>query len=401
MGNENRDQVGLDRRNFLLNATVVGAGAVLAPIVASAEAKAAEEPAAAAAGTTAAASGPLTLTEVLRVAREKLFPRCRVCPECNGVACAGEVPGFGGIGTGASFKNNYQALANLHLQTRTFHDVKKPDTSVLIFGQTLAMPIMSASTGGVTYNMGGKMTEEDYVDALLGGCRMAGTVALVADGIGDPMEVFQRRLDVVKQYGGKVVVLIKPKTQEEIIKRIRMVEEAGGIAFGIDIDSAGRAARAVAGQTVEPKTPKQLAELAKATKLPFLIKGVMTPEEAKIAVDIGARAIGVSNHGGRVLDHTPGVAHVLPSIAEKVKGKITIIADGAVRHGADVLKLLALGADVTLCGRPLVRGAHGAGKEGVALILNGIRTELVDSMVLTGTAKASAVSPHIIAEARA
>ncbi len=399
MGIENHDHAGLDRRNFLLNATVVGAGAVLAPMVASSEVKAAE--AAADAHAPAAAGSALTLAEVLRVAREKLYPRCRVCPECNGIACAGEVPGFGGIGSGASFKNNYESLARLHLEMRTFHDIKKPDTSISIFGETLAIPVLAAATGGVTYNMGGKMTEEDYVDAIVGGCRMAGTVGLVADGIGDPMEVFQRRMSVVKQYGGKVVVLIKPKSQDEIIRRIRMVEEVGGIAFGIDIDSAGRAARAVAGQIVEPKTPKQLAELAKASKLPFFIKGIMSAEEAEIALDSGARAIGVSNHGGRVLDHTPGVAQILPAVADKVKGKITIIADGAVRHGADVLKLLALGADATLCGRPLVRGAHGAGKDGVALILNGIRTELVDSMVLTGTATARNVSSNTISEVRA
>lgn len=397
MGIENHDQTGLDRRNFLLNATVAGAGAVLVPMVVSSEVKAADA-ATADSHAPAAAGSTLTLTDVLRVAREKLYPRCRVCPECNGVACAGEVPGMGGIGSGAAFKNNYDSLARLHLETRTFHDVKKPDTSISIFGETLAIPVLSASTGGVTYNMGGKMTEEDYVDAIIGGCRMAGTMALVADGIGDPMEVFQRRLNVVKQYGGKVVVLIKPKSQEEIIKRIRMVEEVGGVAFGIDIDSAGRAARAVAGQIVEPKTPKQLAELAKASKLPFYIKGIMSADEAEIALDAGARAIGVSNHGGRVLDHTPGVAQILPAIVDRVKGKITIIADGAVRHGADVLKLLALGADATLCGRPLVRGAHGAGKDGVALILNGIRSELVDSMVLTGTATARNVSPKTISE---
>jgi isopentenyl diphosphate isomerase/L-lactate dehydrogenase-like FMN-dependent dehydrogenase len=280
---------------------------------------------------------------------------------------------------------------------RTFHDVHKPDTAVSVFGETIGIPIMSGATGGVTYNMGGKMGEEEYVEAIIGGCRAAGTIGLVADGIEDPTDVFLRRMAVVKRYGGKVVVLIKPKTQEEIIKRIRMVEDAGGIAFGIDIDSAGRAARAVAGQTVEPKTPKQLAELVRSTKLPFFIKGVMTPDEAQIAADVGAKAVGVSNHGGRVLDHTPGVAQVLPSIAEKVKGKITIIADGSVRHGADVLKLLALGADVTLVGRPLVRGAHGGGQDGVAVVLNAIKAELVDSMVLTGTASARNVSRTVLA----
>jgi isopentenyl diphosphate isomerase/L-lactate dehydrogenase-like FMN-dependent dehydrogenase len=393
----NAGQSTIDRRSFLRTATVAGAGAVLAPLITGAEAHAAE-PAADDALGLGGAPAPLTLGEVLKVAREKLYPRCRVCPECNGVACSGEVPGFGGIGSGASFRNNYDSLARLHLTMRTVHDVKKPDTSITLFGQDLALPVLSGATGGVTYNMGGKMTEEAYVDAIIGGCRAAGTMALIADGIGDPTDVFLRRMNVVKQYGGKVVVLIKPKTQDEIIRRIRMVEEAGGVAFGIDIDSAGRAARAVAGQTVEPKTPKQLAELAKSTHLPFFVKGIMTADEAQMAIDAGARAIGVSNHGGRVLDHTLGVSQVLPAIAKRAKGKVAIIADGAVRHGTDVLKLLALGADATLCGRPLVRGAHGGGKEGVALMLAAIRGELVDSMVLTGTAKARAVSGRIIAE---
>ena len=80
----------------------------------------------------------------------------------------------------------------------------------------------------------------------------------------------------------------------------------------------------------------------------------MTPDEAEIAVEVNAAAIVVSNHGGRVLDHTPGAADVLPEIAGRVKGKITILADGGVRTGADVLKLLALGADAVLIGRPLV-----------------------------------------------
>lgn len=78
-----------------------------------------------------------------------------------------------------------------------------------------------------------------------------------------------------------------------------MIEQAGGIAFGVDLDSAGRAARAVPGQIVEPKTRKQIEELLKSTRLPFIAKGIMTVEEAQIAVAPGARGIVVSIHGGR------------------------------------------------------------------------------------------------------
>ncbi len=397
------------RRNFIKVGMVAGAAALLTPVLAkTAQAADAAAPAAAPAAPAAPAAAPaapgakLKMGDVLRVAREKLYPICRVCPECDGVACAGEVPGMGGIGSGQAFKNNYNALARIELVMRTFHDVKKPDLTTTLFGQKLSMPVTSAVTGGVTYNMGNKMTEEEYINSILGGCLDAGTLGWVADGIGDKMEVFERRISVLKtQFGGKGIVTIKPKTNEEIIKRIRMVEEAGGVAVAIDIDSAGRAARAVPGQTVEPKTPKQLAELVKSTSLPFIIKGIMTVEEAKIAVEVGAKGICVSNHGGRVLDYTPATATVLPAIAAAVKGKTTILVDGAVRRGQDVLKFLALGADACLCGRPLVRGAHGAGRDGVALIMNTIKDELTVAMTLTGVADVRKATSNIIAKVQA
>ena len=396
------------RRNFIKAGMVAGAAALLTPVLAKTAQAAAPVDAAAPAAAAPAAAAPaapgakLKMGDVLRVAREKLYPICRVCPECDGVACAGEVPGMGGIGSGQAFKNNYNALARIELVMRTFHDVKKPDLTTTLFGQKLSMPVTSAVTGGVTYNMGNKMTEEEYINSILGGCLDAGTLGWVADGIGDKMEVFERRISVLKtQFGGKGIVTIKPKTNEEIIKRIRMVEEAGGVAVAIDIDSAGRAARAVPGQTVEPKTPKQLAELVKSTSLPFIIKGIMTVEEAKIAVEVGARGICVSNHGGRVLDYTPATATVLPAIAAAVKGKTTILVDGAVRRGQDVLKFLALGADACLCGRPLVRGAHGAGRDGVALIMNTIKDELTVAMTLTGVADVRKATSNIIAKVQA
>ena len=226
-------------------------------------------------------------------------------------------------------------------------------------------------------------------------CRR-GTIGWAADGIGDPLNVFEIRLKAVSKYKGKAIVTIKPKTQEEIIKRIRLIEQAGAVAFAIDIDSAGRAARAVPGQTVEPKSLKQLQEIVRSTKLPFIIKGVMTVDEAQKAVDVGAAGIVVSNHGGRVLDYTPGVADILPKIAAKVKGQTVILTDGCMKYGTDVLKMLAMGADAVLSGRHLLRGAVGGGREGVALMINKMKSELVDSMVLTGTASVRKVSKDIL-----
>ncbi len=393
--NEQQETIseGVSRRDFIKTAAV-GAG-VLAVAGISMRENLAE-----AAEATPAATGAkkLELKEVLKAAREKLYPRCRVCPECDGVACSGEVPGMGGIDSGKAFRNNLSALARYELNMSTFHEVKKPDTSLTLFGVKLAMPILSGITGGVSYNMGlqGKVTEEEYMEGIIAGCIKAGTIGFAADGIGDPLSVYQTRLKTVAKYRGKAAGQIKPRTQAEIIERIRLLEAAGAPFFAIDIDSAGRAARALPGKTVEPKSLKQLREIASSTKLPFIIKGIMTVDEAKKAIDVGAAGIVVSNHGGRVLDHTPGTAQVLPAIADKVKGDIIILADGGVRYGADVLKLLALGADAVLVGRPLLRGSVGGGPDGVALLLKKMQDELIVAMTLTGTADVKKVSRSIL-----
>jgi 4-hydroxymandelate oxidase len=397
---ESEEQGAVSRRNFMKTAAVVGAGVLAVQAAGRKEANAAGEAKHEAKAASAAAAGGSAkkLADVLKVAREKMYPRCRVCPECDGVACSGEVPGMGGIGSGKAFRNNIQALAKYELNLRTFHDVKKPDTTLTIFGTRLSMPILSGITGGVTYNMGlgGKVREEEYAEGIIGGCAQAGTLGFAADGIEDPLSVYETRLKIVGKYRGRAAAQIKPRTNEQIIERIRIIERAGAPFFAIDIDSAGRAARALPGQTVEPKTLKQLREIAKSTKLPFVIKGVMTPEEAQMALEIGAAGIVVSNHGGRVLDHTPGTAQILPAIAAKVKGKMVIFADGGVRYGADVLKMLALGADAVLVGRPLVRGSVGGGQEGVAMMLKKLNDELIVAMTLTGTADVKKVSRKIL-----
>ncbi len=129
-----------------------------------------------------------------------------------------------------------------------------------------------------------------------------------------------------------------------------------------------------------------------------------TRKRALISADdhvAGAAGIVVSNHGGRVLDHTPGTAKLLPAIAKTVKGRILVFADGGVRYGADVLKLLALGAQAVLVGRPVLRGAVGGGAVGVAMVLNKLRDELVVAMVLTGTADVKRVGRKVLAPAAA
>ena len=326
-------------------------------------------------------------------AREQLKGFCRVCPVCDGRACAGEVPGMGGVGTAGAFKANMDALARVKLNLRTIHAVKEPDMSLTLWGRTLAMPILVAPITGSSYNMGGKMTEEDFIAEMVAGALQAGTLCMTGDGA-DPT-MFGSGIKAGKANNGASIAIIKPRTQDMIKGHLRTAEEAGLLATGMDVDGAGLVTMAMKGQPVGPKTPAELHEVIAATRLPFIVKGVMTVDEAEAAVAAGAAAIVVSNHGGRVLDFTPGAAEVLPAIAACVKGKAIIFADGGVRSGADVLKLLALGADAVLVGRPMVVAAFGGGREGVALVHNQLKNELLQAMLLTGTADVKQVPATI------
>jgi isopentenyl diphosphate isomerase/L-lactate dehydrogenase-like FMN-dependent dehydrogenase len=129
------------------------------------------------------------------------------------------------------------------------------------------------------------------------------------------------------------------------------------------------------------------------TKIPVILKGIMTAKDALLAVQAGAAGIIVSNHGGRVLDHTPGTAEVLPEIAAAVKGKIKIFVDGGIRSGVDVLKMLALGAEAAFVGRPMAVAAVGGGREGVALLLNQYAEQLRTAMIYAGCGSLADITP--------
>lgn len=342
-------------------------------------------------------TGKMTYEEVRNRAREMMMPRCYVCPECNGRGpCIGQVPGFGGMGANRGFQANYDSLAAVQLNSRVVHGVHVPDTSIDFFGTKISMPVVAAPTGGTTYNMGGKLTEEEFVTAICEGCSKAGTLGAVADGIGDPLPVFEKRLDTLKRLGYKAIVGLKPRLNKYIIERMRLAEKAGVVALTIDLDSAGRAARATKGQTVEPKTLEQLKELVKASRLPLLFKGIMTPDEAELCIQAGAAGIVVSNHGGRTLADTPGTAAVLPQIADVVKGRCYIMVDGTVARGTDVEKYLALGAQCTLAGRHFVRAAHGGLADGVKLFANRLQSELAVAMTLTGAQRVTDINRKMI-----
>ncbi|CAG9827688.1 unnamed protein product [Diabrotica balteata] len=124
--------------------------------------------------------------------------------------------------------------------------------------------------------------------------------------------------------------------------------------------------------------------LITVTKLPIVIKGVLTAEDAIAAADAGASAILVSNHGGRQLDSTPSTIEALPEVIKAVGHRVEVYMDGGIRDGTDVYKALALGARMVFIGRPVIWGLVHDGSEGVKNILKILQEELDNAMCLTG-----------------
>ncbi len=336
------------------------------------------------------------MKDVRKKAKKLMEGYCRVCPVCNGNACAGEVPGMGGLGTGASFMANIDALSAYRFNMRIIHGIAEPDTRITMLGKTFDLPVLAAPIGGVSFNMGGKISEQNYITAVLKGCQEKGTLGCTGDGA--PDFIHETGFAAIKAIKGQGIPFIKPWEDRELFYKLDKAADTGASIAGIDIDAAGLITLKLMGRPVSSKTPEKLREIINKTSMKIILKGIMTPDEAKLAVEVGADAIVVSNHGGRVLDHTPGVAEVLEKVAEAIKGQITILADGGIRSGGDVLKMLALGADAVMIGRPFSVAAIGGLKEGVTAYLEQIESELIQAMILTGCKDLNAVNRSILFE---
>ena len=327
----------------------------------------------------------MNLKEIGNKARELAKGSCRVCPTCDGRVCSGEVPGMGGCGSGVSFRNNISALAELNLNTRLIHNVRHPGLKCQALGFDLSFPLLVGPVGGLAFNLAGAMSEEGYQAAVCDGAARAGIIAGTPDAV--PPEVMHIGLDCIKKHGGRAIPFIKPWEPADFEAKIEMCAQAGCRAVACDLDSIGLITLRQMGHPAYAKEKSELAamiEMAHKRNMKIIIKGIMIPEDALAAQEAGADGIVVSNHGGRVLDQAPGAARVLPQIAAAVKGKMALLADGGIRSGVDILKMLALGAEAVFIGRPLTIAAIGGGAEGVELLINTYKAQLEQAMIMTG-----------------
>jgi len=345
----------------------------------------------------------MTLTEVRDEAKKKLMGVCGVYKICDGDSiriCQGQSYGkplgFGGIGSGASFNNNILALKKLKLKMKLIGNHFTADTKYEFFGKELSMPIMGASISGINSFGGEKViSEREFCRSVVLGCKAAGTLGWRGDTYTYSLEN-SYGIDAITEAGGFGVKIVKPREQDIIIEFFKKAEKAGSVAVGVDIDGCGSYAMSTHNKPVFKKSVDDLKELVTSTKLPVIVKGLMSVEDAIMVKDAGAAAIVVSNHGGRVLDHTPGTAEVLPEIVAELKGKVRIIVDGGVRTGYDVLKMLAIGAEAVLIGRDIVRAAVGAGIDGVRIQMEYLQKILAKAMLMTNCKNLKDIGSEIL-----
>lgn len=324
----------------------------------------------------------MDIKEVLHQAKINFAGRCRVCPQCNGIACAGEIPGMGGLRSARSFKNNYEAWSKYGIVMQSMAGVREPDMAASFLDMKLDLPVMIAPIGGVPLNMTEAMSEEDYCQAVCIGANKAGTIAWTGDS--GTAGIYDAGLAQLEKTNGKMIPTIKPRENAAIIQYAQKAIDMGAKYLACDIDAAVLVNMRLFGQPVETKTMEEWKDVISRVNVPFILKGIMTPKEAILAYEAGAAAIVVSNHGGRILDGMIGTADVLEDISKAVKGKIPIIVDGGIRNGEDVFKAIALGADLVMLGRSMAIAAVGGREEGVEIFLNKIKQELRDAMMMTG-----------------
>ncbi|MHA1199336.1 MAG: alpha-hydroxy-acid oxidizing protein, partial [Candidatus Heimdallarchaeaceae archaeon] len=261
----------------------------------------------------------MSVEEHRKIAKEKMKGKCGVFSMCDGAPnkiCQGnsygKPIGFGGVGSGASFVNNIQALKKLNLKMRVIGENYSPNTAYDFFGHELTMPIMGASVTGVN-SFGGDnaITEADFCKATVLGAKEAGTIGWRGDTYTYDWDFMPCYDAICKTADGWGVKISKPRDQETLKKVFKMYEEGGALALGTDVDGCGSTIMAAHNKPVFRKSIDDIKELVNSTKLPFIVKGIMCAEDAIAAVEAGVSAVVVSNHGGRVLDHTIGTADAL------------------------------------------------------------------------------------------
>jgi 4-hydroxymandelate oxidase len=317
-----------------------------------------------------------------------------------------------------SVAENISDWRRLRLRPRVLRSVENVDTSVTLLGETLPTPIMVAPTGRH------KLFHPDGEAATARGATMAGMPYCMASNSNILIEDVAAERKAAPQW----FQLYYWSNRAEVEALIDRLHANGFTALVLTVDApvggwSPRAAREqhepspdilninmpgspmartayhpdFAGKVLFPATWRELEWLVKRSPMPVLVKGVLRADDAVACAEHGAKAVIVSNHGGRHLDTTVTTAAAIEEIASALSGKAEVYVDGGIRRGTDILKALALGARAVLIGRPAIWGLTMNGADGVRDVLEHLRVELVRAMQLTGTASLKDITRDLVA----
>lgn len=321
-----------------------------------------------------------------------------------------------------TLRGNRAAFERLCIHYRVLVDVSQRSLSTRVLGTPVAFPVLVAPTAFH------RLAHPEGELATVRAAGAAGTIFVLSTLSNTRVE------DVMRAATGPVwfqlYVYRDRKVTEALIRR---VEAAGVQAIVLTVDapllgtrerdvrngfrlppslsvenllpegmgelppSAGSGLAAYFAEILDPSVSwDDLGWLASVTSLPIVVKGVVRADDARRAADHGARAIVVSNHGGRQLDTSPATIDVLPHIADATAGRVELLLDGGVRRGTDVLKALALGARAVLLGRPVLWGLSVDGEAGVRAVLSIVERELDLALALSGCPRVDALDRSLL-----
>lgn len=321
----------------------------------------------------------------------------------------------GGVEDELTLSANREAYKHWQLIPRVMTDVSKVETSTEILGIPVEAPILIAPTGGknlVLPNADAVVAQAALATKTLI-CSATGVERLLRDGqplnwwtnsTGHPNKDaasgFARRMEDSGCKG--LVITVDNQYQSNRDRNNRNRFDYGYMRFGVPKE--GEPPRKPVSPALpamwQPHTPNltwdYIEWLRSSCKLPVILKGVLAPEDASLAVEHGAHAIVVSNHGGRQLDGVIGTIDALPDVVDAVGGKVPVLMDGGIRRGTDILKALAIGAKGVLIGRPPLWGLGAYGQKGVERVLWMLGAELKLAMALAGKPNLASIDRKLV-----
>lgn len=309
-------------------------------------------------------------------------------------------------GIGLTPRADRRAFQRAALRPRVLRDVSNLDTSTTFLGQELSLPVIVAPLGHLT------QFHEDGEAELALGTEGEGSILFIST---------QTRISLreVREYSPNSRLAWQVYfygSREWVEGQVKEAEQLGAVAICVCVDGPKRPVRYLDrearydgrdhGRFSAPRVPdtlmnlrttwKDMEWLRSATGLPLILKGIMTPEDARLAIDIGADCVWVSNHGGRTVDSGLATLEVIEEIRGEVGPDYPLVLDGGVRTGSDVVRAIALGADLVAIGRPAAYGLAAGGAEGVHKVFELLREEVDATMANCGLSNVSEITRDFV-----